>query len=358
MIPPSKYISAQEIENFKKHDYRIIDVRSPAEFEEDHIPGSENFPVLDNSEGALVGTLYKQDTFSAKQLGAKLITKNISIILESLENSVVSFKKEGLRKPETKFLIYCWRGGMRSNSLFTVMDLIGYKTYILDGGYKKYRSKVSSYLGSLDIKSVFVIHGPSGTGKTEILNILEYEGFPVLNLEKFANHNGSVFGSKIDSQPSQKLFETNIMERLLMLKDKNFLILEGESRKIGKLILPNQIFKHLENAKRIWIELPLKERVERLKKEYAFTSEVFSAKLQFLKRYIKSDTYSEIINSYILGDKDKAVSLLLSEYYDVYYKKTFRYKNSISDKTIYEERFDSLLNNIRKYLLECVQNEL
>jgi tRNA 2-selenouridine synthase len=358
MIPPSKYIFAQDLEEFKREDFRIIDVRSPAEFEEDHIPNSENFPVLDNSERIIVGTLYKKDTFLAKQLGAKLITKNISSILEEVEKSEISFKQFGLRKPETKFLIYCWRGGMRSSSLFTVMDLIGYKTYILNGGYKQYRSNVNSNLNSLNIQSVYVLHGPSGSGKTEILSRLEEEGFPILNLEKFANHNGSVFGDKINSQPSQKYFETCIYERLNKLKKSNYLIFEGESRKIGKLLLPTQIYNHIERAKRIWIELPLQVRISRLKEEYSFSNEDFLSKLQFIKRYIKSEVYSEIINSYKLVDKDKAVSLLLSEYYDLYYKKTFRLKNSPTDKMIYEETIDSLLNKIRKYIKENVQNEI
>ncbi len=357
MIPPSKYISAQEIEEFKKEDYRIIDVRSPSEFGEDHIPGSENFPVLDNSERVLVGTLYKKDAFLAKQLGAKLITKNISFILEEIEKSEISFKQIGLRKPETRFLIYCWRGGMRSSSLYTVMDLIGYKTYILDGGYKQYRSNVNSYLNSLKIQSVYVLHGPSGSGKTEILSKLEEEGFPVLNLERFANHNGSVFGSKIKSQPSQKYFETCISDRLNNLKKSKYIIFEGESRKIGKLTLPTQIYNHLERAKRIWIELPIQIRISRLKEEYSFSYEEFFSKLQFIKRYLKSDIYLEIINSYKLGDKDKAVSLLLSDYYDLYYQKTYRLKNSHDDIMINEETFDSILNKIRKYILENTPNE-
>lgn len=358
MIPPSKYIFANELEEFKRGDFRIIDVRSPAEFEEDHIPNSENFPVLDNSERILVGTLYKKDTFLAKQFGAKLITKNISSILDKIEKSEISFKQIDLRKPETKFLIYCWRGGMRSTSLFTVMDLIGYKTYILNGGYKQYRSKVNSDLNDLNIQSVYVLHGLSGSGKTEILSKLEEEGFPVLNLEKFANHNGSVFGNKVNSQPSQKFFETCIYERLNKLKKNSYIIFEGESRKIGNLLLPTQIYNHLQKAKRIWIELPLQVRISRLKEEYNFSYEDFFSKLQYLKRYIKTEVYSEIINSYKIVEKDRAVSLLLSEYYDLYYKKTFQLKNSPSDIMIYEETFDSLLIKVRKYIVENVKNEI
>jgi tRNA 2-selenouridine synthase len=351
MVPISKYIQMQEfLNNIGSKSFRILDVRSPSEFQEDHIPGAENFPVLNDKERALVGTLYKKNHFAAKQLGAKLISKNISDILDSIEGSEKDYQNQNLRKPITKFLIYCWRGGMRSNSLFTVMDLIGYNTYVLNGGYKEYRRWVHSFLESVPIPKIIVVHGLSGSGKTQILNSLQEENFPVVNLEDFANHSGSVFGDKTENQPSQKLFETRLARRLYELISTKCWIMEAESRKIGKISIPNRLYTHLLRAETIWIELPLPLRANRLSSEYQFTNEEFQKKFQTLKKYIPSAVFHEINNLLTEGKKSSSAEILLKEHYDPYYKKYFKFNSSTESQIFREESFESLFDKVRHYL--------
>lgn len=350
MVPISKYIQIQEFLNeIHTKPYRILDVRSPSEFQEDHIPGSENFPVLNDEERARVGTLYKKNHFAAKQLGAKLISKNISYILDSIEFSEKNYQNQNLRKPNTKFLIYCWRGGMRSNSLFTVMDLIGYNTYVLNGGYKEYRRWVHSFLESVSIPKIILVNGLSGSGKTEILNRLHAENFPVVNLEAFANHSGSVFGNKNGNQPSQKLFETQLAKRLNNLSHSKFWIIEAESRKIGKISIPNRLYTYLLKADSIWLELPLKLRANRLSSEYLFTGEEFQEKLQTLKKYIPTLIFNEITKNLMEGKKTTSAEILLREHYDPYYKKFFKFHSCSESQIFSEESFESLFDKVRHY---------
>ncbi|MDH5657098.1 MAG: tRNA 2-selenouridine(34) synthase MnmH, partial [Spirochaetia bacterium] len=213
--------------------FTIIDVRSPAEFDEDHVPGAVNQPVLNNEERAFIGTMHKQvSSFKAREAGARIISKNISSILENI--SPLSENK----KP---FIIYCWRGGMRSKSLFTVMDMIGYKTYILEGGYKSYRRTVHQTLDSectvvaqdksmnifSQIQEFLSIHGYTGSGKTELLQLL-CSDYPVIDLEKAAVHRGSLLGSfKNTPQPSQKRFETNLFFQIFHQRNAGRMLVEG-----------------------------------------------------------------------------------------------------------------------------------
>ncbi|MCB1178956.1 MAG: hypothetical protein KDK36_15330, partial [Leptospiraceae bacterium] len=152
----------------------IIDVRSESEFELDHIPGSINFPVLNDDERKEVGTIYKKNPFTAKQLGARLISSNISKILQKIEDLI---EEKSINPSKVEFKIYCWRGGMRSRSLFIVMEMIGYKVSLIKGGYKEYRKGIINYLSEFQSENLLVIHGLSGSGKTEILEILEKEHF-------------------------------------------------------------------------------------------------------------------------------------------------------------------------------------
>jgi tRNA 2-selenouridine synthase len=351
MVPKSKIINIDDFNfNQKESPMRILDVRSPSEFQEDHIEGAENYPVLNDEERTVVGTLYKKNNFAAKQLGAKLIAKNLSVILDIIEKSEESHIKQNLRKPLTNFLIYCWRGGMRSHSLFTVMDLIGYNTYVLNGGYKAYRSWINTFLTTYNFPKVIVVHGPSGSGKTEILDILQNEGFPIINLEKYANHSGSVFGSKAGRQPTQKYFETLLAMRLLEVKHAKYLVFEAESRKIGKILLPNKLYSQILNSEKIWVELPLQMRAQRVAREYDFSREEFQQKFQTLKKYIPSHIFNEINLTLLEDNKEISAELLLKGHYDSYYKKFYRNNNNQSDLSIVEESFGLLLEKVRSYL--------
>ena len=217
--------------NFKQFD-AIIDVRSPAEFAEDHIPGAISAPVLDDEERAKVGTLYKQvSAFDAKKLGAALLAKNFARHVENL------FKdKEQTWRP----LVYCWRGGKRSGAAAHILREIGWNADTLEGGYKAYRRWVVQQLEEIPQQLEWrVIHGPTGSGKSRLLSALKAAGAQVLDLEDLAAHRGSVLGNLPGRpQPSQKMFESLLLQKISSLQLEKPVYVEGESKKIGQLQVP------------------------------------------------------------------------------------------------------------------------
>jgi tRNA 2-selenouridine synthase len=245
----------------------LIDVRSPAEFAEDHIPGAANFPVLDNEERARVGTMYQQDSpFSARKFGAALVARNIAKHLE----------RDFHRHPKHWTpLVYCWRGGQRSGSMATVLAQIGWTVSQLEGGYKAYRRKVIADLAVLPARYEFIVlHGPTGSGKTALLEALCTSGGQVLNLEALAQHRGSVLGASMlgdsapDLQPGQKAFETQIREALNTCNPARPVYVESESRRIGKLSIPGVLFDALIASRCLRIVAPLEARVAHLLERY------------------------------------------------------------------------------------------
>lgn len=186
----------------------IVDVRSPSEFAEDHIPGAINRPVLDDAERIRVGTIYKQvNPFEARKVGAALVSRNIA---RHIDDHFVAKGKD--YRP----LVYCWRGGQRSGSLATILTQIGFRVSVLHGGYKTYRGEVMDGLRDLPKRFEFrILAGATGSGKTRVLRSLQAAGGQVLDLEALANHRGSLLGSEPDSpQPAQRLFESRLYQRL------------------------------------------------------------------------------------------------------------------------------------------------
>lgn len=181
----------------------VIDVRSPAEFAEDHVPGAISLPVLDNEERAVVGTIYKQESpFKARKLGAALVARNAA---RHLEGPLAA--KDGGWRP----LVYCWRGGQRSNSFGSILTQVGWRTEVLAGGYQSYRRALVAALYDRALPHRFVlIDGDTGTAKTEILHLVAARGGQVLDLEGLANHRGSVLGPRPGGQPSQKMLESRL----------------------------------------------------------------------------------------------------------------------------------------------------
>ncbi|MDH5717915.1 MAG: tRNA 2-selenouridine(34) synthase MnmH [Spirochaetia bacterium] len=292
----------------------LIDVRSEKEFEEDHVPGAVNLPVLTNKEREEVGTLYKKNSFEARRLGARLIAQNVPGILKFIENNA---------DKDTIIYLYCWRGGMRSKSLFTVLDLIGYKTFLLDKGYKAYRRFVYDFLKN-ETFSMITIYGPSGSGKTALIESLRADGLSAVNIENLASHKGSLLGGDFETQPSQKKFESLLVKSIIEEKLKNnlFFIVEGESRKIGKINLPFNFYSQMINGKKIWIELPLKLRAKRLAEEYENNSNDYILnKVLLIKKFISKENYEKLTEYIKRGDKTSAAEVLLESHYDNYYYK-------------------------------------
>lgn len=242
----------------------IIDVRSPAEFADDHIPGAISCPVLDNAQRAEVGTLYKQvSPFAAKKLGAAYISANIA---RHLHNGFLE------RDKSWRPLIVCWRGGMRSGAMTTVFRSIGWDTCQLEGGYKIFRNHVLAQLETLPNRFRFqVISGPTGSAKTRILQAIARQGGQVLDLEEIACHKGSVLGRlPSQSQPSQKWFETQLWQALNSFDPARPVFVESESRKIGGLRLPEQLFAGMQAGPCHEIRTELAHRVEFLLSDYDY----------------------------------------------------------------------------------------
>ena len=239
----------------------IIDVRSPAEFALDHIPGSINFPVLNNEERAQIGTLYKQvSPFAAKKLGAAIVSRNIAY---HLEKSLLEFPREW--RP----LIYCWRGGERSGAFTHILNRIGWKAMQLEDGYQGFRRVVIDDLDAAAKQFHFqVICGMTGSGKTRILHELQLLGAQVLDLEGLAIHRGSVLGNEPDiEQPSQKGFETELWNVLQNLDPNKPVFIESESKKVGGVHIPDSLMEKIRNGLCIELRSSLPTRVSWLLRE-------------------------------------------------------------------------------------------
>ncbi len=244
-------------------DYdEIIDVRSPAEFAEDHIPGAISAPVLDNEQRAEVGTLYTQvSPFAAKKLGAALIARNIALHLETL------FKD---KPKQWKPLLYCWRGGQRSGAIAHVFAQVGWSVGKLDGGYKNYRRQVLVDLETLPAGLRFrVVCGPTGSGKSRLLHVLHDQGAQVLDLESLAQHRGSLLGNLPGQpQPAQKMFDSRVWDALRHFDPRHPVFVEAESKKIGVLAMPEALLAKIRSADCLLLDAPIAARVQLLMEDY------------------------------------------------------------------------------------------
>jgi tRNA 2-selenouridine synthase len=250
-------VSVDELASFDE----IVDVRTPLEFADDHVPGALNAPVLSNEERVIVGTLYERAPFDATRLGAAMVARNIAHHLDTLFAD---------RPRNWRPLIYCWRGGKRSESMTTWFNLIGWQARRLDGGYKAYRRHVLARLASLPAHFEYVVlTGHTGTGKTRLLHALDAAGAQVLDLEGLARHRGSLLGAWPDAaQPSQKGFETGLAAALARFAADRPVFIEAESRRIGRLTLPEPLVDAFHAGRCVRVSAPLAARVTFLLDDY------------------------------------------------------------------------------------------
>lgn len=238
----------------------IIDVRSPAEYAEDHLPGAISLPVLDDDERARVGTIYKQvSPFDARKLGAALVAQNAARHLQG----PLADRPGGWRP-----LVYCWRGGQRSGSFATILSQIGWRVDLVKGGYKSWRGLVVKAVYDDPVPSpVIVLDGNTGSAKTEILNRLPALGVQEIDLEGLANHRGSLFGA-MGPQPSQKAFEGRLALALAGLDPSRPVVVEAESSKVGECRLPPRLWRAMVDAPRLSIDAPRPARADYLVRAY------------------------------------------------------------------------------------------
>jgi tRNA 2-selenouridine synthase len=297
----------------------IVDARTPSEFAEDHIPGAVSAPVLDDAQRAEVGTLYKQvSPFEAKKTGGALVAKNVAAHIERL------WKDKG---KDWKPLVYCWRGGKRSGAMAHILREVGWEAMTLEGGYRAYRrhvlSEISSLPGSFDFR---VIHGPTGSGKSRLLSALARAGAQVLDLEGLAAHRGSVLGDLPDRpQPPQKLFESELLAALQRLDAERPVFVEGESKKIGQLHVPDALIERMRGSACIVVDTSLETRVALLLDEYRhFLADRTSleAQLDCLVALHGRERIAEWKALGARGEWAEFVRRLLLEHYDPAYKRS------------------------------------
>jgi len=295
----------------------IIDARSPAEFDDDRIPGAISCPVLDNAQRAIVGTIYKQQSaFEARRVGAALVAENIARHL----------KERFHDKPKNwRPLVYCWRGGQRSGSFVTWLRLIGWDACQLEGGYKNWRRTVIAELEELPKRFDFrVVCGATGSGKTRVLEALAGLGAQVLDLEHLAAHKGSVLGSLPDRpQPTQKSFETTLFETLRRLDAARPVYVEAESRKIGRIQVPDALIERMRASTCVAIDATRDARLEFLVRDYAYLGDDVAdlqRKIDFLKGLQSNETLEQW--KALAGRRD--LPELFAQFIDLHYDPLYR----------------------------------
>ncbi|MFV0425282.1 MAG: tRNA 2-selenouridine(34) synthase MnmH [Bacilli bacterium] len=310
----------------KKEDkYIMVDVRTSKEHSHSTIPGALNIPLLQDDDHRMVGTIYKQ--FGRKEATKKALEvfgPNLLSIYEQFESLVVRNKE---------IVVFCARGGMRSTTLVSFLQTLAIPVLKLDFGYKGYRNYVMTHLESLvKGKSYITLYGNTGVGKTKILQSLESRGYDVLDLELCANHRGSLLGHiGLGSQMSQKMFESLVFDNLRTLG--NFIIVEGESKRIGKVILPNYLYDAIHQGYKVVLSTTLENRVANIEKNYlanVSSNEEVIEGLNSLKKYIPL----EIVNGYIDEIQNNNFKLVIESLIINYYDKKYKISNNQDGKII------------------------
>lgn len=299
----------------------LVDARSPAEYAEDHLPGAISAPVLDDAERALVGTLNaERGAFEAKRLGAAIVSRNIGGLIERL------FAE---RDRHWRPLVYCWRGGNRSGSLATVLARIGWRTHVIEGGYKAFRRHVIDDLAAIPATLRFVVvGGRTGSAKSRLLERLATQGEQVLDLEALASHRGSVLGGLPGApQPSQKHFETQIWDRLRAADMSRPVFVESESRKVGRVQVPEALILAIRGSRVAVVDADVDVRSRFLLAEYEHFRQDVPALLALLEHLVPLHGAERIREWKGLVASDhwlELVERLLVEHYDPSYDRSMK----------------------------------
>lgn len=299
----------------------IVDARSEAEFALDHLPGAVNWPTLNDEERKLIGTMYVQvNQFEAKKRGAAMAARNIASHIE----------REVIDKPrEWKPLAYCWRGGKRSGSLSLVLDQIGFRMTLVEGGYKAFRAAmlidIADKVSQLNFQ---VVCGTTGSGKTRLLQALAGVGAQVLDLEDLAQHRSSVLGALPGQpQPTQKRFDTLIWDALRRFDPQRPVFIESESKKVGNVAVPISLIERMR-ASPCWdLTLPMAERVALLMEDYDFfvkDSVHFCERLDVLADFRGKAVVNAWKDQVAAGNWAPVVQDLLTQHYDPVYLQSMR----------------------------------
>lgn len=304
----------------------FIDTRSPIEFELDHIPNALNIPIFDNQERKVIGTLYKENQKHALDWGIQRYS-------EKLPHLTDHFKK--LDKNKT-IIIYCWRGGLRSQTITKLVESLGYNALLLEKGYKGYRAFIRESLYNYPIKFKFIVlWGNTGTAKTKIIQKLK----PSIDLEGLAQHRSSLFGAVGLIPRTQKYFETLLFFELERLAKEKFVFVEGESRKIGNIIVPESIYNEIKNGINIKVNASIDSRAKITVSEYMKPEYIEKIKeiIPHLKKRLSNKQIENLLALMDKKDYSQVAEILLTQYYDPLYENTLdkiEYQHSISSDDI------------------------
>jgi len=326
-----------------KGDVTLIDVRSPSEYEDSTIPGSINIPLFDNAERAEIGTLYTQvNNQAAKDRGLEIVSAKLPAFVRSFAQI------------STPKVLYCWRGGMRSRTTATLLSLMDIHVCRLEGGFRSYRKWVIDTLERFELRpKTFVIHGNTGSGKTIILRKLKERGYPVIDLEGIAGHRGSIFGHIGLKTNNQKTFESFLLQDLLRFQDSPYILLEAESKRVGKVVLPEFLIHAKEQGSPLVLETPMAERVRHILEDYRPQEhkEECIASFKTIKQRLHTPIAAEVEQHLVAERYAEAVYLLLEHYYDPRYEHTIK-DNSIERIMIRCNHIDEAVEAIISHLDE------
>ncbi|AGB41386.1 tRNA 2-selenouridine synthase [Halobacteroides halobius DSM 5150] len=353
-----KSITYKETLDLKSTAY--IDVRSPGEFNEATIPGAINLPIFDNQERAQVGTVYTQ------QSPAKARILGIEIVAPKLPDLVKKIQK--LSKKYENLILFCARGGMRSESIGLVAKMAGFELYKLKGGYKAYRHFILDQLEEYKLDSkLLVIHGYTGVGKTKLLYQLQNLGIPIIDLEGLANHRGSAFSSIGLGEPTnQKQFDSLLWEKLNKINGVPIIAVESESKRVGISVIPDFFKEAMEEGIHILIDRSIDSRIDEIFSEYSETYnqnkksfinrslESISAIKKHLVKKIGKAGYQQLIKECKQGQFDDVIKTLLIKYYDPLYQHSL---NKYQDKFTLKIKQDNL-NQISQQITTFIDNSI
>ncbi|HWY97724.1 MAG TPA: tRNA 2-selenouridine(34) synthase MnmH [Bacteroidia bacterium] len=323
-----KAISAQEFFNLSSQ-HPVIDVRTPAEFEHGHIPGAVNIPLFSNEERVIIGTLYKQEGKRPAMLkGMELVSPKFSEFIRTAE----TISNTGT------LLVHCWRGGMRSAGMAWLFEWYGFKVFTLQSGYKAFRRMVLETF--IQPRSLKILAGRTGSGKTLVLNEIEKLGKPIIDLEGLTHHKGSAFGTLGEEpQPTQEMFENELAVGLLNIPATETIWVEDESQNIGKRLVPGDFFAQMRAAQVCYIDLPLEERVKYLVEAYGkYSAKELIESIEKIRKRVGPQNAKTAIEAIQQGDLKTACEISLV-YYDKSYDHGVAKRNT---STIHRTEFEEL----------------
>lgn len=316
-----------EVIDFLESDKKIklIDVRSPSEYKQGHIPSAINYPLFTDEERKIIGIAYKQE---GKEIA---ILKGLKIIGKDLDD----FAEGLLKLSENEELVFhCWRGGMRSSSVGWLSNLVGIKTNILNGGYKSYRQFSKEYMKKTPWK-IKILGGPTGSRKTLLLNELGKMGAQIIDLEALAHHKGSAFGFLGElAQPSVEQFENNLFHALWNLDPQKTIWIENESKSIGRVYIPDEFWQKMNEAPITFIHYEKEDRIQFLVEEYSkYGSDALAAAFQKIVKRLGGQHLKSALQYLEVGNYKNAADTALTYYDKAYHNSLSKQKGKI-EKTI------------------------